>query len=112
MTNKMHEIKALVRLLDDPDHSVQLPVIDRLVELGQPAVSILEHTWESVPDHHFQATIENVIMKIQQEAIKKDLKDWADCRGDQLIFGAYLIARSQYPDLDFGEIDRPWRKSG
>lgn len=105
MMNKMHEIKALVRLLDDPDRTVQRPVIDRLVELGQPAVRILEHTWESAPDHHFQTTIENVILKIQQEGIKKELKDWTDCQGDQLIFGAYLIARSQYPDLAFGEID-------
>lgn len=101
-----NEIQALVRLLDDPDRTVHLPVIDRLVELGQPAVSILEHTWESVPDHHFQATIENVILRIQQEVIKKELKDWADCRGDQLIYGAYLIARSQYPYLEFGEIDQ------
>jgi len=106
MTNNMHEIQALVKLLDDPDRTVQLPVIDRLVELGQPAVRVLEHTWESAPDQHFQSTIENVIMKIQQEGIKKELKDWADCRGDHLIFGAYLIARSQYPDLEFDEIER------
>lgn len=101
-----NEIQALIKLLDDPDHSVYSPVIDRLVELGRPAVRILEHTWESAPDRRMQENIENVILKIQQEGIKKDLKDWADCRGDQLIFGAYLIARSQYPDLQFGEIER------
>jgi regulator of sirC expression with transglutaminase-like and TPR domain len=106
MTRNINEIQALVKLLDDPDRTVHLPVIDRLVELGQPAVRILEHTWESVPDHHFQSTIENVILRIQQEGIRKELKDWADCRGDQLIYGAWLIARSQYPDLEFGEIDQ------
>ncbi len=106
MKNSRHEIQALVKLLDDPDHSVHLPVIERLVELGRPAVQVLEHTWESAPDRRIQATIENVILKIQQEGVKKDLKDWADCRGEQLIFGAYLIARSQYPDLEFEEVDR------
>lgn len=106
MTDNKHEIQALVKLLDDPDHSVQRPVVERLVELGRPAVQLLEHTWESAPDKHMQETIENVILKIQQEGIKKDFKDWADCKGDQLIFGAYLIARSQYPDLEFGEIER------
>lgn len=106
MTNRSHEIQALVRLLDDPDHSVYLPVIERLVELGRPAVRFLEHTWESTPGKQMQETIENVILRIQQEGIKKDLKDWADCKGDQLIFGAYLIARSQYPDLKFGEIEK------
>jgi len=37
--------------------------------------------------------------------ILKDLKDWTDCRGDQLIYGAFLIAKSQYPDLQFAVID-------
>lgn len=106
MKNDRHEIRALVRLLDDPDHSVYLPVMERLVELGQPAVQILEHTWESAPDKHTQEAIENVILRIQQDGIRKDLKDWADCKGDQLIYGAYLVARSQYPDLDFEEIDK------
>ena len=104
--DRINEISALVRLLDDPDQSVQMPVVDRLVELGTPAVKILEHTWESSRDHKMQTRIENVILMIQQESIKKDLKDWADCRGDQLIYGAYLIARSQYPDLSFQGIDQ------
>src|SRR5210317_1438388 len=97
----LKEISALVRLLDDPDQTVQMPVVDRLIALGTPAVKVLERTWEISEDQHIQSKIENVILKIHQEGIKKDLKDWADCKGDQLIYGAYLIARSQYPELSF-----------
>ena len=99
------EIAALVTLLDDPDSSVHNPVIERLIEHGEPAVKVLEHTWEVSANISLQERIENVILLIQRGVIKKELKDWADCRGDQLIYGAYLIAKSQYPDLQFSEIE-------
>ena len=99
------EIAALVTLLDDPDSSVHNPVIERLIEHGEPAVKVLEHTWEVSANISLQERIENVILLIQRGVIKKELKDWADCRGDQLIYSAYLIAKSQYPDLQFSEIE-------
>jgi regulator of sirC expression with transglutaminase-like and TPR domain len=99
------EIAALVSLLDDPDSSVQIPVIERLIEHGEPAVKVLEHTWEASANISLQERIENVILLIQREVIRKELKDWSDCRGDRLIYGAYLIAKSQYPDLQFSEIE-------
>lgn len=99
------EIAALVTLLDDPDSSVHIPVIERLIEHGEPAVKVLEHTWEVSANSSLQERIENVILLIQRGVIRKELKDWADCRGDQLIYGAYLIAKSQYPELRFSEIE-------
>lgn len=99
------EIAALVTLLDDPDSSVHMPVIERLIEHGEPAVKVLEHTWEVSASISLQERIENVILLIQRGVIRKELKDWADCHGDQLIYGAYLVAKSQYPDLRFSEIE-------
>lgn len=99
------EIAALVTLLDDPDSSVHIPVIERLIEHGEPAVKALEYTWEVSANISLQERIENVILLIQRGVIRKELKDWSDCRGDQLIYGAYLIAKSQYPDLRFSEIE-------
>ncbi len=99
------EIGILISLLDDPDSSVYIPVIARLIEHGEPAIRMLEHTWESSANSSLQEKIETTILEIQQRILLKDLKDWTDCRGDQLIYGAFLIARSQYPDLQFSAID-------
>lgn len=99
------EINALVILLDDPDKSVRQPVVERLTQLGRPAVKMLEKTWETSSDQHLQSRIENVISTIQQGMVRKELKDWTDCRGEQLIYGAYLIAKSQYPELEFEALD-------
>jgi len=106
MIRKSEEIAALISLLDDPDRSVLDPVVERLTEIGKPAIQILEHTWEATPNSAMQERIENVILKIQQSIIRKGLKDWADCRGDQLLYGAYLIAQSQYPDLLFKDLEK------
>lgn len=103
---KQSEIKALVTLLDDPEMHVYEPVIERLIEMGRPVVKILESTWEQSKDENLQERIENVILGIHQSVLRKDLKDWVDCRGDQLLYGAYLIARSQYPELLYAELDR------
>lgn len=105
MIRQMEELKALVALLDDPDRSIHGAVVDRLVEVGQPAIRLLENTWETRKDPALQGVIEEVILKIQQEGTLKMIKDWSDCRGEQLLYGAYLIARSHYPELQFEEMD-------
>ncbi len=105
MIKTNQEIEALVSLLDDPDASVQMPVIEKLLEYGEAAIKILEYKWESAGNIGLQESIENVILLIQRAAIRKELKDWSDCRGDQLVYGAYLIAKSHYPELQFNEID-------
>lgn len=106
MIKKSEEIAALISLLDDPDRSVLEPVVERLTEIGKPAIRILEHTWEASPNSTMQERIENVILKIQQSIIRKGLKDWADCRGEQLFYGAFLIAQSQYPDLLYNDLEQ------
>jgi regulator of sirC expression with transglutaminase-like and TPR domain len=100
------EIEALVSLLDDPDTTVHMPVIEKLVEHGEPAVKLLEYRWELSANNLLQERIENVILLIQRAVIRKELKDWSDCRGDQLVYGAYLIAKSHYPELLFAEVER------
>lgn len=99
------EIEALISLLDDPDLKVSTPVMNRLIEMGEPIVRILENKWEFATDTLRQSRIENIISRIQQDKSLKDIKDWSDCNGDQLLMGAYLIARSQYPGLSYYAIE-------
>ncbi|MFC2090641.1 transglutaminase-like domain-containing protein [Bacteroidota bacterium] len=105
MNNFTNEISALVSLLDDPDGKVSAPVIDRLIEIGQPAVKLLENYWENTPDQSVQSKIESVILNIQRSKLKKDVKDWVDCHGEQLLYGATLVARTKYPGLSYNILD-------
>lgn len=101
MTNSTSEIAALIALLDDPDHSVQDCVTERLSEIGEAVIKPLEKSWESTLSAPVQERIENIIRHIQFNIIRNELQQWIDTRGDNLLYGAYLMAKVQYPELDY-----------
>lgn len=99
------ELEALLSLLEDPDKQVISTVSDRLIELGPEAVSPLERRWEITLKPDLQDRIENVIKKIHFNSLSHDLHEWRSTGGKDLLQGAFLAARIQYPDLDFGVLD-------
>ena len=106
-----NEIHALINLLDDPDDSVYTQVKDRLFSLGEDVIPSLENFWEyNSFGVVFQNRIEELIHEIQFDALKIRLSEWKADGGKDLIEGACLIARYQYPDLDekkiFQKIDQ------
>lgn len=107
MTDQSHnELKALMSLLEDTDREVHDSVVDRLIELGEPAVSSLEKRWEATLKPDLQEKIENVIRKIQHNALIREMDAWRSGGGKDLLYGAYLIARFQYPDLEYDPLDK------
>lgn len=94
------EIDALVKLLDDPDSEVFEHVHDRLLHYGNQAVPMLESAWEQSLDAVLQHRIENLIHAIQFNNIKEDLNLWYQSGAFDLLQGALIINRYQYPDLD------------
>lgn len=101
MKNNKSEIRALIALLDDPDRSVQDCVTERLLEIGEDVIKPLEQSWEASLSGPIQERIENIIRHIQFNVIRNELQQWIDTRGDSLLYGAYLMAKVQYPELDF-----------
>ncbi len=101
MSEGSSEISALIALLDDPDRSIQHSVIERLEEIGEPVIKPLEKSWESTLSPPFQERIENVIRHIQFNIIRNDLQQWIETDGKDLLYGAYLLAKIQYPDLEY-----------
>jgi regulator of sirC expression with transglutaminase-like and TPR domain len=95
------ELEALISLLEDPDHLVFDTVSDRLIELGEEVVSPLEKRWEITLKPELQVRIENVIKTIQFNTLKRGMDSWKIGGGSDLLFGAYLVARFHYPDLEF-----------
>jgi regulator of sirC expression with transglutaminase-like and TPR domain len=94
------EISALVKLLDDPDMEIYHHVEERLLEYGNEVIGLLENAWEQSLDTLLQQRIENIIHKIQFAAVKEDLNLWYQSGAFDLLQGALIVNRYQYPDLD------------
>jgi regulator of sirC expression with transglutaminase-like and TPR domain len=98
--NHSTEISALVKLLDDPDPEVFEHVEKRLLEYGNEVIEFLEDVWENSLDTLLQERIENLVHSIQFNTVKEDLSLWYHSGAFDLLKGALVINRYQYPDLD------------
>ncbi|MET4082340.1 regulator of sirC expression with transglutaminase-like and TPR domain [Pedobacter sp. UYP30] len=99
MENK-NEIDALVRLLDDPDREVYQHIEKKLLSYGAEVIEFLENAWEHSLDALLQERIENIVHQIQFNSVKEDLSLWYMSGAFDLLQGALVINRYQYPDLD------------
>ncbi len=98
-------IKALVRLIEDPDDAIFEHVRDEIINHGTSAIPFLESSWEE-EDYGllFQSRIEDLIKEIQYKAVKDELINWIKSSQKDLLTGALLIARYQYPNFDEDKI--------
>lgn len=94
------EISALVKLLDDPDQEIYQHVEKRLLAYGNEVIDFLENAWEHSLDSLLQQRIENIVHKIQFTNVKEDLNLWYQSGAFDLLQGALVINRYQYPDLN------------
>lgn len=94
------EFKALVTLLDDEDEEVFAHVSDKLFSLGIQSVPMLESVWENTGNEIIQNRLEELIQKIQFSNVKDLLQKWLDVGSEDILEGALIINKFQYPDLD------------
>lgn len=94
------ELKALIDLLDDPDNAVFDEIKNKLISIGNDVIPHLEDAWETSLDVLRQERIENIIHHLQFEEVKKALTDWKNAPEQDLIQGAIIVAKYQYPDID------------
>lgn len=93
-------IEALIHLIDDPDENIFLHVRDRLLQYGPDAIPYLENSWgEKDFGLIFLTRVEQLIHEIQFEYTKKQLQLWLEGEKD-LLSGAIVVAKYQYPGLD------------
>ncbi len=97
------EIYSMIKLLDDPDQSVFLAIRNKLTQMGIGVIPFLETAWENSLDELFQSRIESIIQEIHQSDIKAELKKWESSEND-LLQGALLIAKFQYPEMNQEEV--------
>ncbi|MCC7331395.1 MAG: transglutaminase family protein [Flavobacteriales bacterium] len=93
------DLKALISLLDDPDTLIYNEVKNKLISFGDDVIPHLENAWETSLNQLLQERIEDIIHYLQFTSIKKGLIEWKNKPNHNLIEGAILIAKYQYPDL-------------
>jgi len=97
--------QALLVLLDDPDQSVFDTVKEEFYKQGIAIIPDLEQAWESTFDEFARERIEEIIHDLQFRELKNDLQNWKSNNQEDLLQGAWLIARYQYPDLPYEDIN-------
>ncbi len=108
-TNK--EIAALLNLIDDPDEEVYDLVSEKIMGFGKPIIPNLENLWETIHNEQIQERIELIIHRLHFGDLMKEFRDWAINEEEpDLLQGALLISKFEYPDLDttpiFQEVEK------
>jgi regulator of sirC expression with transglutaminase-like and TPR domain len=99
---RMHEtreLSALFNLIDDPDDEVFSTVSERIVGYGTRIIPNLENLWEHCVSTEVQERIEMLIHRLHFTDLHNDFTEWGNGAYHDLLFGALLVAKFQYPDL-------------
>ncbi len=103
--SSQNEIRALIKLIDDPDEGIFNQIKEKILSIGDEVIPLLEEAWENQAfGLLYQSRIENIIHTIQFDSVFHALRDWNQSGGADLLQGALIINRYQYPDLDESDI--------
>ena len=94
------DIQALFLLLDDPDEEVYDAVSKKLLQYGKEIIPALEHFWEHSEDEALQDRITQLIHRVNFQDLYQEFNDWTKADVPELLRGAILVARFQYPGLN------------
>lgn len=100
MDMQTNEISALLRLIDDPDDEVFDTVASKILNYGRDIIPNLEQLWEVTADEAIQERIEQLIHRVHFQDLQSDFLEWADSKQPELLRGAILVAKYQFPDLN------------
>lgn len=100
-----NKVQALISLLDDPSDEIFATVEEELLKEEVDIVPDLEKAWEMTADAIYQRRLENLIHTLQFKDVKARLRSWLTVSEDELLYGAYLVAKYQYPDLKYEDVN-------
>ena len=104
MSEKENKIKNLIELLDDPDENIFDQIRPLFDAFGSEIIPILEQYREDTNDVLALERIGGIIDTIQNKEIIRQLKTWKDLGGKNLLKGAVLVAKFNYPELNEDKI--------
>jgi regulator of sirC expression with transglutaminase-like and TPR domain len=94
------EITALLRLIDDPDDEVFDTVSEKILNYGRAIIPNLEELWETTADSSLQERLEMLIHRVHFQDLQHDFLEWSNSKHPELLRGAILVAKYQFPDLN------------
>ncbi|ASB50071.1 transglutaminase-like domain-containing protein [Alkalitalea saponilacus] len=100
-----NKIQALITLLDDPNEEIFSTVEGELLKEEVDIIPDLEKAWETTFDSKHQKRLENLIHNIQFKNVKSGFRSWLANSEDDLLYGAYLVSKYQYPELTYQSIN-------
>ena len=98
------EISALLTLIDDPDEEVFGAVSEKIVDYGKIIIPNLEHLWETTPNEEIQGRIELLIHRLHYTDLTEDFRQWGLSGHHDLMLGAMLVSKFQYPDVSTSQV--------
>ena len=98
------EIKALLRLIDDPDDEVYDTVAEKLMRYGKDIIPNLEELWEVTIDESVQERIEQLIHRVHFQDLQDEFLEWSNSKNPELLRGAILVAKYQFPEINIPSI--------
>lgn len=99
------QINALITLIEDPDPEIFSHIRTELTKKGETIIPHLERYWElNAYGDLFQDRVEQLIHTIQYEAIEGHLSTWKEDECNDLLDGALLVNRYQYPTCDVADL--------
>jgi regulator of sirC expression with transglutaminase-like and TPR domain len=108
--SKTTELKALMRLLDDPDQSILSQIEQRILDFGKDAIALLEETKQNCIDIDLYERIDQIIQKIQFESTFNTLSDWKNNAQSNLFEAALSISAMHYPHMDIDALRKEMDK--
>jgi regulator of sirC expression with transglutaminase-like and TPR domain len=93
------EINALLHLIDDPDEEVFGAVSNRIIDFGKGIIPNLENLWENTISEDVQVRIELLIHRLHYRDLTEEIDLWSKNIHHDLLTGALLVARFQYPEM-------------
>jgi regulator of sirC expression with transglutaminase-like and TPR domain len=93
------EINALLHLIDDPDEEVFGAVSNRIIDFGKGIIPNLENLWENTIAEDVQVRIELLIHRLHYRDLTEEIGQWSKNIHHDLLTGALLVARFQYPEM-------------
>jgi hypothetical protein len=104
MASTPQQISALLQLIDDPDEEVYGTVSEELLHYGRAVIPRLEQLWEATEDEDVQERIETLIHRVHFTDLQEEFMEWARSPAPEILRGAILVARYQFPDLNVAAV--------
>lgn len=103
---ELKRVRALVRLLDDPNRIVFEAVKAALLKEGSDVIPVLIDIRQDAHKQDLILRIDEIISRIEMADIQSALIDWLHSGATDLLYGAFIASRLETPRAEFGPIDQ------